>query len=85
MTGRVIPHEFVIVADAAHEVRSVDDGVRRVWPGLVWAPTRLGTGQQVSPLNSTVHTSSTFTPSMTAWALIVTVPPSWFDERVLNA
>lgn len=30
--GRIIPHEFVLVGDVAREIRSVDDGLRQVWP-----------------------------------------------------
>lgn len=30
--GRVIPHEFVILGPEAHEIHSVEDGYRLVWP-----------------------------------------------------
>lgn len=30
--GRVIPHEFVIEGNMAETVRSVEDGLREVWP-----------------------------------------------------
>jgi DNA uptake protein ComE-like DNA-binding protein len=30
--GRVIPHEFVVLGDFADEIRSVEDGLQRVWP-----------------------------------------------------
>jgi len=31
-SGRVIPHEFVVFGDVADEIKSVEDGRRRVWP-----------------------------------------------------
>lgn len=30
--GRVIPHEFVVFDDLAGHIRSVDDGIQRIWP-----------------------------------------------------
>lgn len=30
--GRVIPHDFVVLGTLANEIRSVDDGLQRVWP-----------------------------------------------------
>jgi hypothetical protein len=30
--GRVIPHDFVVFGPSADEVRSVDDGLQRIWP-----------------------------------------------------
>ena len=31
-SGRVIPHEFVLLGNLADDVQSLDDGVRTVWP-----------------------------------------------------
>lgn len=31
-SGRVIPHEFVIMGDVANEILSVETGQRQVWP-----------------------------------------------------
>lgn len=30
--GRIIPHEFVLVEPLAKDIRSIDDGLQRVWP-----------------------------------------------------
>ena len=30
--GRVIPHDFVVFEPLANDIRSVDDGLQRVWP-----------------------------------------------------
>lgn len=30
--GRVIPHEFVVWGPLANDIRTVDDGIQRVWP-----------------------------------------------------
>ncbi|WP_113719077.1 hypothetical protein [Arthrobacter dokdonensis] len=30
--GRIIPHDFVVFEPLAHEVESVEDGIRLVWP-----------------------------------------------------
>ncbi len=31
-SGRIIPHEFVIIGEVANEIRSVETGQRQVWP-----------------------------------------------------
>lgn len=42
VSGRVIPHEFVVMGELADEITSVEDGRSRVWPlvsdfyALVW-------------------------------------------------
>lgn len=33
-SGRVIPHEFVVLGDPALRLSSVEDGLSLVWPGL---------------------------------------------------
>lgn len=30
--GRIIPHDFVVWEPLANDIRTVDDGLRRVWP-----------------------------------------------------
>lgn len=30
--GRIIPHDFVVFEPLANDIRSIDDGLRRVWP-----------------------------------------------------
>jgi hypothetical protein len=40
-SGRVIPHEFVVVGDLAGEVGSVADGLQRVWPLVAEAYARV--------------------------------------------
>ena len=43
--GRVIPHDFVVSGPLANSIRSVDDGLQRVWPLVadfytrVWSAT----------------------------------------------
>ena len=32
LAGRVIPHDVVLLGAGAHDVGSVDDGRRRIWP-----------------------------------------------------
>lgn len=32
VAGRVIPHEFVVFDDLGDTIRSVDEGVQRIWP-----------------------------------------------------
>ncbi|GAA4403050.1 hypothetical protein GCM10023168_14210 [Fodinibacter luteus] len=39
--GRVIPHDFVVVGDAAVGVESVEDGLQHVWPLVAEAYTRV--------------------------------------------
>ena len=39
--GRVIPHDFVILGEAAAGVESVDDGLHRVWPLVAGAYPRV--------------------------------------------
>jgi len=31
-SGRLIPHEFVVLEDLADEIKSVEDGLEHVWP-----------------------------------------------------
>jgi hypothetical protein len=40
-SGRVIPHEFVLVGDLADEVESVEDGLEQLWPLVAEAYTRV--------------------------------------------
>lgn len=30
--GRIIPHDFLVTRPLADDIRSVEDGVRKVWP-----------------------------------------------------
>lgn len=39
--GRVIPHDFVVLEPLADEIRSVDDGLQRVWPLVADIYTRV--------------------------------------------
>lgn len=39
--GRVIPHELVVLGVLADEVQSVNDGVKRIWPMLADAYSRV--------------------------------------------
>lgn len=39
--GRVIPHEFVVFADLADEIQSVEDGRGKVWPRVAAAYARV--------------------------------------------
>ncbi|SMF05068.1 hypothetical protein L603_001600000260 [Cellulosimicrobium cellulans J34] len=39
--GRVIPHDIVVLPPSAADVRSVDDGLRLVWPRLAEAYDRV--------------------------------------------
>lgn len=39
--GRVIPHEFVVFADLADIVNSVDDGMMQIWPLVEHAYARV--------------------------------------------
>ena len=39
-SGRVIPHEFVVLGDLADEIESVEDGLQRVWPLVAKAYAR---------------------------------------------
>ena len=40
-SGRVIPHEFAMFEDLADEVKSVEDGLARVWPLVAGAYSRV--------------------------------------------
>lgn len=41
-SGRVIPHEFVVIGDPADEIKTVKDGLQLIWPlvretyALIW-------------------------------------------------
>ncbi len=53
--GRSIPHEFVLIGELARQVRSVDDGLRQVWPFVEDAFARtwmLPTAPQAADLQS---------------------------------
>lgn len=39
--GRVIPHEFVVSGDLAHEIASVEDGLGQIWPLVAGAYARV--------------------------------------------
>jgi hypothetical protein len=40
-SGRTIPHDVVVLPPIAHEIRSVEDGQRLIWPLLADAFARL--------------------------------------------
>lgn len=39
--GRLIPHEFVVVANNAHTITSVEDGIQQLWPLVARAYARI--------------------------------------------
>lgn len=41
VSGRVIPHEFVVSGDLAGEIESVEDGLEKVWPLVADAYARV--------------------------------------------
>jgi hypothetical protein len=41
LSGRVIPHEFVVSGDLADEIESVEDGLKKVWPLVAEAYARV--------------------------------------------
>jgi hypothetical protein len=40
-SGRVIPHEFVVIGDLANDIESVEDGLQHVWPLVAEAYARV--------------------------------------------
>lgn len=45
-SGRVIPHDFVVMAPLAEQIKSVDDGLEKVWPLVADAYARVWDSEQ---------------------------------------
>jgi len=58
ISGRVIPHEFVVFGDLTNKIDSVDDGLQEVWPLVADAYDRVWDAED-PPSGADLHFAAT--------------------------
>jgi hypothetical protein len=61
-SGRVIPHDFVVLGDLADEIESVEDGVQYIWPLVAEAYARVWDAER-PPSTADLHLTTEDNPS----------------------